>query len=295
MRADGPILLTGGAGQIGGALRSLAAAYGTEIVAPDRNQLDLRDLTAISRFVADGPWSLVINSAAYTAVDKAESEPELAFRINADAPAALARAAADKGIGIVHVSTDYVFDGTKNDPYIETDPVAPLGVYGKSKALGEASVISAGGSHAIVRTAWIVSSGGGNFLNSMIRLAREKSELRVVNDQLGCPTNAGDVAKALLAIGMQLKGRQGIWHCVNSGEASWHQLARFIFDYLDRQGIATPRLVAIPTTEYPTPAQRPANSRLCTDKLEREFNITMRPWQDAIGDILDQRRNMGNL
>jgi dTDP-4-dehydrorhamnose reductase len=288
--ADDPILLTGGSGQIGSALLRLAEHLGQAVVAPTRAELDLCAATSVADVVVARPWSMIVNCAAYTAVDRAESEPDLAYRVNAEAPRLLARSAADRGIPLLHVSTDYVFDGRKAEPYFEDDPVSPLGIYGKSKAEGEVAVAEAGGIFAIVRTAWVLSAGRGNFLDTMLRLATERDEVSVVSDQIGCPTSAQDIAAALLTIGARLGERQGVWHCVNSGNASWYHLAGYIFDYIRAHDMRVPNLRAITSDEYPTPAKRPLNSIFSTAKLQEDFGIAMRPWQNAVSEILEQRR-----
>lgn len=278
----GPILLTGGTGQVGTALRHRLAARGIEAVAPGRDALDLQSPADIDRTVGARPWAAVINCAAYTAVDRAESEPELAWAANAVAPELLGVATAARGIRLLHVSTDYVFDGSKPGRYAEDDPVAPLGAYGSSKEAGERGVRAANPDHVIMRTAWVVSPWGHNFVRTMLRLGRERDRLRVVDDQRGCPTSADDIADALATIATA-PARPGTYHFVNGGEASWCELARFV---LARAGIDTP-VDAISTADYPTPARRPLNSRLSTDRIAAAFGIVPRPWQDAVGAIVD--------
>jgi len=294
MTAAHPLLVTGGSGQVGGAVAALASRNGVAVVAPDRAECDLTDPAALRAFVGRGPWRAIVNCAAYTAVDRAESEAGLAHAINAEAPGILAELAAARDIPIVHVSTDYVFDGTKDAPYLESDPIAPLGVYGSTKAAGEAAVRQAApGSHAIVRTAWVLSAGGANFLNTMLRLGEERDLVRVVADQHGSPTNAADLAEVLLAIVDREAATGETWHAVNGGDASWYDLARHIFDRSAAAGRKTPRLEPITTQDYPTPAQRPANSRLATEKLRAGLGLTLRPWRDAVDAILDERLNSG--
>jgi dTDP-4-dehydrorhamnose reductase len=287
--ANGPILITGGSGQIGGALVRQAKAQGIAVFAPDRQSLNLTDGAAIDAAVGQSPWSAVINCAAYTAVDRAETEAELAYAINAEAPAHFAQATQRRGIPLIHVSTDYVFDGRKATAYEESDPVNPVSVYGRTKEAGEAAVRAIHPNHAIIRTAWVLSATGANFLNTMIRLASERSELKVVNDQIGCPSSADDIAAALLDVAMGLKDRSGTWHVVNAGETSWHGLAAHIFAHMEQRGLATPKLTAILTSDYPTPSARPANSRLATDALAQDFGIILRPWQKAVDEILAER------
>ena len=284
------ILVTGGSGQVGGALLRLAAD-GLEIVAPPRAALDLADPAALAAMVASRRWDAVVNCAAYTAVDRAEGEVVAAWTANALAPAALAAAAHAAGIPIVHISTDYVFDGAKPAPYVEDDPVAPLGVYGASKEAGEQAVRTANPAHVILRTAWVVSAHGSNFVKTMLRLGAERPELRVVSDQYGCPTSADDIAGAILTIVARLgdgAGAHGTFHFVNDGEASWHELASHVFDRAARHGRPEPVVHAIATADYPTPARRPANSRLTTAKLRTTFGIEPRSWEPAVDAIVDQ-------
>lgn len=282
------ILITGGTGQVGTGL-TLANRGRFEVVAPARAELDLLDAASIERNIASRDWAAIVNCAAYTAVDKAESEPEPAFAINAEAPGTIARAAAARAIPLLHVSTDYVFDGSKPKPYAEDDPVAPLGVYGASKEAGERAVRDEGGRSIILRTAWVVSPWGHNFIKTMLRLGAEREELGVVADQIGCPTSAIDIAETLLTLTERMLDRQespGTYHFVNSGQASWHDLASAVFVYAGARGMKTPRVKAITTADYPTPAKRPANSRLSTAKLEQTFGMTPRPWQVAVEEIL---------
>jgi len=282
------ILITGGTGQVGTGL-TVANRGRFEVVAPARAELDLLDAASIERNIASRDWAAIVNCAAYTAVDKAESEPELAFAINAEAPGIIARAAAARAIPLLHVSTDYVFDGSKPKPYAEDDPVAPLGVYGGSKEAGERAVRDEGGRSIILRTAWVVSPWGHNFIKTMLRLGAEREELGVVADQIGCPTSAIDIAETLLTLTERMLDRQessGTYHFVNSGQASWHDLASAVFAYAGAHGMKTPRVKTITTADYPTPAKRPANSRLSTAKLEQTFGMTPRPWQVAVEEIL---------
>ena len=281
--------MSGGTGQVGTGLM-LANRGRFEIVAPTRADFDLLDAASIERNIAARDWAAIINCAAYTAVVKAESEPQAAFAINAEAPGIMARAAATRAIPLLHVSTDYVFDGSKPDAYFEEDPVAPLGVYGASKEAGERAVRDAGGRSIILRTAWVVSPWGHNFVKTMLRLGGERDELGVVADQVGCPTSAIDIAETLLILAERLLGDRrepcGTYHFVNSGQASWYDLASAVFAYAGARGMKIPRVNAIATADYPTPARRPANSRLSTAKLERTFGMKPRPWQEAVEEIL---------
>lgn len=284
----GPILVTGVTGQVGGALVTLAREAGRNMVAPTRAELDLTTELSV-RDWASRDWAAIINCAAYTAVDKAESEPELAHCINAAAPALFAEGAARRGVPLIHVSTDYVFDGSKSSPYAEDDAVNPLGVYGRTKEAGEAAIRASGAQHAIVRTSWVVSAGGANFINTMLRLGKEREELPVVYDQIGAPTHATDLAAALLTIADTLGDRSGTWHFANRGEASWHELATRIFAATRARGMKTPQLRAIPAIDYPTQAPRPANSRLALTKIAADFGITSRHWEVAVDAILAER------
>ena len=289
-------LVTGGTGQVGAAICATAARHGFAVTAPPRDTLDLTKVDEIVMAVDADDWAIIINCAAYTAVDKAQSEPALANAINRVAPGIFASEAARRSIPILHLSTDYVFDGSKAAPYVEDDLVYPLGVYGASKEAGEAAVRAYNPVHAIVRTAWVVSAGGGNFIDTMLRLASERDELGVVNDQIGCPTSARDIAEAVLTVATRLTedGAKptGTWHFVNSGRATWHDLAAFIFAEMTKKGMKVPTLRAITTAQYPTPARRPANSQLDTGRITRDFAIVPRDWQVAISEIVAERLQM---
>lgn len=284
------VLLTGGSGQVGTEVIHLAPA-GVNIVAPGRDQLDISDPASIAAMVASRPWAAVINSAAHTAVDRAESEILAAWKVNALAPAALAQATAEAGIPLIQVSTDYVFDGSKDGFYVESDPVAPVSVYGASKEGGEQAVRTGNPRHVILRTAWVVSPHGSNFIKTMLRLAQTRPELRVVDDQRGCPTSATDIAQALLTITRRLtddpQAPVGTYHFVNSGEATWCGLAHAVFEIAAEHGRPAPTVEGITTADYPTPARRPANSRLDVGKLTRDYAIAPRPWQEAVKQIVE--------
>jgi dTDP-4-dehydrorhamnose reductase len=232
----------------------------------------------------------VVNAAAYTAVDRAEVEPETAFRLNGEAPGQMAAACRVRSLPFVHLSTDYVFDGTKDGPYFEDDVRAPLGVYGRSKAAGEDAVIAAGGETAIVRTAWVYSAFGANFVKTMLRLAAEREEVAVVADQHGCPTWAQDIARAslLLANGL-LDGQvacRGLFHAVGGGEATWAALAEAIFAVSRSRGGPSARVRPIMTAEFPTLARRPANSRLNCDRLDTATGYRPPPWRESLTTCL---------
>jgi len=274
------------------ALSRMEWPKGHYLYTPDRSELDLSNEVAILDYLEESaPFGAIINCAAYTAVDKAESEEELATAINADAPFHLASYAEELGIPFVHVSTDYVFDGSKDGAYTEEDATGPLGVYGASKLAGEQGIIDSGARAVILRTAWVLSPQGNNFIKTMLKLGRERDEIGVVADQIGCPTSATDIAKALQTITLRLlnekKAPTGIFHFVNAGETNWHSLAAHIFERAANSGLKTPKLNAITTADYPTPAKRPANSRLDTGKITRDYKITPRKWENAVDEILD--------
>jgi dTDP-4-dehydrorhamnose reductase len=284
------ILLTGGTGQVGSAFQGLAPD-GFEIVAPGRDLLDMADPDSIAAFVASRSWAAAINPAAYTAVDKAEADPLNAWKINTLGPGALAYATAQAGIPLIQLSTDYVFDGGKPTAYVEDDPIAPVSVYGASKAGGELAVRTGNPRHVILRTAWVVSPYGSNFIKTMLRLAENRDHLTVVNDQHGCPTGAADIAQALAVITARLiddpQSPSGTYHFVNAGEATWCGLAREVFALAQARGLTVPTVEAIPTSAYPTPARRPANSRLDTTKLTRDFGVEPRDWRTAVSEVVE--------
>ena len=285
------VLVTGGSGQVGTALMRHAWPDGWRPVAPPRAELDLTNPASIAATVSARRWAAVINAAAYTAVDRAEAEPVPAWRVNALAPAALAAACAQADIPLVQVSTDYVFDGSKADAWEVDDPTGPLGVYGASKLGGEWAVRTGTARHAIVRTAWVVSATGANFVRTMLRLGAERPTVRVVADQRGSPTAAADLAAALATIAMRMADdRQmpgGVWHFSNAGPTSWHGFATEIFAQSRARGGPSPAVAAIGTADFPTPAARPANSLLSTATLTRDWGIAPRPWRQAGGPILD--------
>lgn len=284
------VLVLGGAGQVGLDLQRQAARLALSAVAPTRAELDLLDPAAIREAVAARPWACVINCAAYTAVDRAESEQDAAFALNARAPAVLAAATGAAGIPLVHVSTDYVFDGSKAEPYEVDDPVAPLGVYGASKEEGERGVRAGNPRHAIIRTAWVVSPHRANFVKTMLRLAAERSALRVVDDQRGTPTVAADLAAALLAVAARLasdpSAPTGTFHFANAGETTWCGLARETLALSAARGGPSVPVEAIATSDYPTPARRPANSRLSTARITADYGLVPRDWRTALADVV---------
>ncbi len=291
------ILLFGANGQLGVKLHTVFATKGT-VCAVDHAELDLRDLPALRSFILKTKPALIVNAAAYTAVDAAESDAETAQLVNAEAPRVMAEAARERNALFVHYSTDYVFDGTAHMPYTEASPVSPLGVYGASKLAGEQAVAASGAAHLVLRTAWLYSNRGKNFLNTMLRLATERDELRVVNDQTGCPTYADLVAEASLKIldgmfdgGSLRTERCGLYHVACQGETTWWGFARRI---IELAGLGERvRVLPITTADYPTPAKRPAYSVLSSDKLERVFGIRLPHWEYGLKRCLAERDTGG--
>lgn len=287
------ILLTGTNGQVGHALQRPLTALG-DVVALGRDQLDLSKPDDIRRVVAEIKPDIIINPAAYTAVDKAESEPEIAYAINAEAPRVLAEEAAKLDALLVHYSTDYVYDGTKSQPYVETDGTNPLSVYGKSKLAGEDAIRAVGLPHLILRTSWVYGAYGKNFLKTILRLAAEREELRIVADQFGAPTSSDSIARATIAaIGAySAEGDSGIYHFTNKGETSWYGFTKAIveaYQYLGGQPalkVQSAHIRAITTAEYPTLAARPVNSRLDCSKLKHALGVALPSWQDAMQAVL---------
>lgn len=274
------ILLLGADGQVGWELRRTLAPLGP-VTACTRAEADLADLDHLRAVAAAA--ELIVNAAAYTAVDKAESEPELADLVNHRAVAVLAETARARGARLVHYSTDYVFDGAKPAPYIETDAVNPLSVYGATKLAGERAIAASGCRHLVFRTSWVYAARGRNFVRTMLRLAQERDELAVVADQLGAPTSARLIAE-LTARALAKPIPDGLYHLAAAGETSWHGFAVFVLTEARRLGwpmTADPgRVRPIPTSGYPTPARRPANSRLATDRLRTALGVVLPPWQD---------------
>jgi dTDP-4-dehydrorhamnose reductase len=286
------ILLTGANGQVGWELSKQGGQRGLEILALDRSDLDITDPVSVSKKVNHSDVSLVVNAAGYTAVDQAESEPELAFAANRDGPASLASTCGKAGIPLVHISTDYVFDGQKKGAYRVTDPVSPLSVYGKSKAAGEVEVRKHLREHFILRTGWVYGIHGDNFVKTMLGLGREREVIQVVDDQYGCPTYAADLAETILKIAAQLlDGGQvhwGTYHYCGKGVTTWHGFAKEIFRLAsDYASLKVKRVEPISTSEYPTPAQRPIISVLDCSLIEKTFNIRPKPWRESLAQMLN--------
>ena len=288
------ILLTGKTGQIGEELNNIIGDLGN-LIAVDKEQLDLSKPNSIEPVILDIKPDIIINSAAYTAVDKAEEEPDLAMTVNAVAPGLLAKAARKVGAGLIHYSTDYVFDGCSEIPYKEEDPPNPLNVYGKTKLAGEKAIAEVGVPFLIIRTSWVYSLHGKNFLRTIKKLAEEKDTIQVIEDQIGAPTWARSIALKTHQIIKQCLNKKwletkesnlsGIFHVTSQGKTSWHGFAREVLNmYNTSQNI---KLIAIPTSDYPTPAVRPPNSLLNNEKIQKVFSIDMPYWEDALKDCMN--------
>ncbi|MGE0676212.1 dTDP-4-dehydrorhamnose reductase [Pseudolabrys sp.] len=294
MNKSGPILVVGREGQVARCLAERAAARGADLVLRGRPDLDLINPASVDAAVAAVRPRAIVNAAAFTAVDKAESEEASAFAVNETGAWLLATAAARIGVPFVHLSTDYVFDGRKPSPYVEDDATAPLGAYGRSKLAGEVAVRAAYPAANILRTAWVYSAGGTNFVRTMLRLAAERPVVRVVDDQTGNPTSALDLADAILTVLEGPKRGGKLYHVAGRGETTWYGFAKAIFDGWARRGRAVPQLEAITTAEYKTAAPRPANSRLDCAKIERELGIRLPDWQTSLEACLDRLAEAGD-
>ncbi len=300
---SGPILVTGGSGQLALALQREAERRGVPMRRVGRPQFDFDRPPSVDAAFGAAEPCLVVNAAAYTAVDAAESDAEAAMRANRDGPARLAELCRDAAIPLIHVSTDYVFDGLKGAPYVESDPPAPTGVYGASKLAGERAVLERCAEAVILRTSWVYAATGKNFVRTMLNAARKTDRLRVVADQRGSPTAAADLAAAILEIAHRLRARSptgsaGIYHACGGGWTTWHGFAEAIFAEAVRYGAPTPAVEAIATADWPTPAKRPADSRLDCGKLARVFGLTLPPWRESLartvaGIFADTSANAG--
>jgi dTDP-4-dehydrorhamnose reductase len=287
------LLVFGRTGQVATELLRLAGP-GLGIAALGRHEADLADPAACAAAVAGTEADVVVNAAAYTAVDRAETEEDLATRINGEAPGAMARAAAARGIPLLHVSTDYVFDGAKQGAWVEDDPPAPLSAYGRSKLAGERAVAAAGGRHAILRTAWVHAGHGGNFVRTMLRVGATRPRLTVVDDQRGGPTAAADIARTLVAIASAFaegRGASGVFHYCGVPATSWCGFAREIF--AQASWMTAPEIVPIRTADWPTPAARPANSVLDCTRIRAAYGIGQPDWRASLGPVLAELREAG--
>lgn len=293
------VLVIGRQGQIARALIETLPIHGFDVISLARPDIDLLDRESLRTAVAAVRPQVVINPAAYTAVDRAEDEPDAAMAVNRDGADAVARASADIGAPIVHFSTDYVFDGLKPEPYVESDATGPLNAYGRSKLAGEIAVASANPRHVILRTSWVCSPHGSNFVRTMLRLARERSEVRVVADQQGCPTFATDIAAAVacmlpIMLGASVGERSlGVFHMTSGGETTWYGLANAIFEESRCRGGPSAASVPIATAEYPVKARRPQNSRLSTGLLQEVYGLKLPHWRASlkpcVSALLDNR------
>jgi len=289
------ILIFGRIGQVGWELRHKLACLGT-VTAVEYPEVDFTKPDSIRAVVRAAEPAVILNAAAYTAVDKAETDSELAVAINATAPGIIAEEAKRLGSTVVHYSTDYVFDGTKQSPYVETDAPNPVNVYGKTKLAGDQAVQAVGGDYLILRTSWVYGARGSNFLLTMLRLAQERSELRIVDDQVGAPTSSECIAQAtanilaqlLAPFGGGLNGRSGVYNLTSAGETSWYGFAKALLSQSAAPfGFPVPDLVPIKTSDYPRPATRPFNSRLSCQRLAHTFGINMPSWEDALSLVLE--------
>jgi dTDP-4-dehydrorhamnose reductase len=285
-------LLLGATGQVGEELRTSTLPHGIEVFAPTRQELDLCDAHAIARVTAAERWSAVINAAAYTEVDRAESEEESAFAVNAQAPAQLAAETARNAIPLIHISTDYVFDGRKGAPYVEHDETAPVNTYGRSKLAGEEGVRAANPRHIIMRTSWVYSPYRKNFVKTILRLAAERDRLTIVADQRGCPTAARDIARACINIAIDCAldpehALYGTYHFAGAGEATWFEFASAIIDMASNRLGKLPQLEPIRTIDYPTPATRASDTRLDCTAVMGAFGLNPRPWRKSLEGTID--------
>lgn len=286
-------LITGSNGQVGSCLvKQLGLMPDVEFLAVDRVLLDITDSAAVSKLIDEFKPDAIINAAAYTAVDRAEQEVELSYAINRDGPQFLAQAAHAIGAVMLHISTDYVFAGDKDGEYVETDDVAPQGIYGQSKLAGELAVAAACPRHIILRTAWVFCETGNNFVKTMLRLAQTRNELGVVSDQFGGPTYAGDIARALIVMAKAMylgDTAYGVYHFAGQPHVNWHQFAVEIFSQAKSQGLLNKDMLvnAISSEQYPTPAKRPANSKLNCCKIEQIFDIKLSDWQAVLNNLND--------
>ena len=285
------ILLFGANGQVGTELRAID--WGDDmLIALGRDQADLSTPGSAASAIESEKPDLVINASAYTAVDLAESEPELAMAVNGAAPGEMAQACAKQNIPLIHISTDYVFDGRKAGAYIEDDPVNPMGAYGRSKEAGERAVRKTLDRHIILRTAWVFSAHGQNFVKTMLRLGAERDELGIIDDQRGCPSAAAAIAEAIEVIARRIVASEevpwGTYHFCGAGETTWFGFAQAIFETAERHLEKQPFVKPITTDEYPLPAKRPANSVLDCAKIETAFGIRMQPWRDRLADVIER-------
>lgn len=292
------ILLLGKNGQVGWELQRSLAPLGELVALGSQSQHycgDMTNLEGIAKTVRDVAPDIIVNAAAHTAVDKAESEPDIAHAINTLAPSVLAQEAKRSGAWLIHFSTDYVFDGSGDRPWLEDDATSPLGVYGKTKLQGEGAIIAAGCKHLIFRTSWVYAARGNNFAKTMLKLAQTRDALNVINDQFGAPTGAdllADVTAHAIRVALQRPEVSGLYHLVASGETTWHEYANVVIDFARQAGVdvkvVAEAVQAVPTTAFPAPAMRPLNSRLDTRKLKSTFGLTLPHWQIGVKRMLTE-------
>lgn len=284
------VLVTGSRGQVGTELLRLAKGFGVEVIGVDHDKLDITDQTAVQTFVSVQQPDAVVNAAAYTAVDKAEEDVDAAFAVNATAVGYLAKACASLDIPLVHISTDYVFDGSKQGAYCEGDSVSPLGVYGETKLAGEMEVQNICEKYYILRTSWVFSAHGNNFVKTMLRLGVERAQLGIVADQFGKPTSANEIATVIYQMLTSNQQAWGMYHIAQPDVISWHGFAEAVFIEAKQQGVklAVSDVKAIATENYPTPAKRPANSELDCSKLEQTFDLKITSWAASLSEVIKE-------
>jgi dTDP-4-dehydrorhamnose reductase len=293
------IAVTGTAGQVVTSLIERGTAAGHEVIAIGRPDLDLADPASVVRALTAAAPDAIVSAAAYTAVDKAESESDLAFAVNGAGPGAVAEAAKALGVPLIHISTDYVFNGLLDRPYVESDPTGPTGVYGASKLAGERAVLDGHDNSAVLRVAWVYSPFGGNFVKTMLRLAGDRDELGVVGDQVGNPTSALSIADGIIQVATNMVADssstlRGIFHMTAPGEASWADFAQAIFAASAARGGPSAVVRAIGTADYPTPATRPANSRLDCGKIAQAHGVTLPDWRRSLDVVMDRLQPVTN-
>ncbi|HRK17660.1 MAG TPA: dTDP-4-dehydrorhamnose reductase [Hyphomicrobiaceae bacterium] len=291
------VLVIGRTGQVGHELMRARWPDGWSVTGTDRGEMDLAEPDTIRHALAQRAPDVIVNAAAYTAVDRAETDRDRAFTVNADALAIIGGDAAARNVPVLHISTDYVFDGSGTRPWRETDPTGPLGVYGASKLAGEHALLAAQPRSMILRTSWVYGVHGNNFVKTMLRLGGERDEVSVVDDQFGAPTAATDIAETLVVMAFQARlppntaissDVWGVFHYSGAGETTWHGFAEHVFRHLETRKGRRPVCRPIPTSAYPTPARRPANSRLDCSRIARTFSVTPRNWREALDRVLTQ-------
>lgn len=293
------IAVTGTTGQVVTSLIERGTAAGHDVIAIGRPDLDLADPASVVRTLEAAAPDVIVSAAAYTAVDKAESESDLAFAVNGAGPGAVAQAAKALGVPLIHISTDYVFDGMLDRPYVESDPTSPTGVYGASKLAGEQAVLNGHDDSAVLRVAWVYSPFGGNFVKTMLRLASDRDDLGVVGDQVGNPTSALAIADGVIKVATNMVANssselRGILHMTAQGEASWADFAQAIFAASAARGGPSASVRAIGTADYPTLAIRPANSRLDCGRIARVHGVTLPDWRTSLNDVMDRLQTAAN-